>query len=286
VKDILLLSALLAAVGVIPHAANTAARNVEIVGVDYAFKTPSSLPAGRTTFAFRNSGKQYHELNIFLLKPGFSIEDIVKARKEGKSQLPMIEGAVGVLFADPASNAPARLSVDLKSGRDYGVLCIFRDSAKAPRHYEMGMYSVIHVTGATSATPAMAADSVVAVDYAYTKYPREISPGVHSLVFRNAGKHRHEISIALLKKGVTLDSVVAVDKRDGDVDDLFEKNGGIGVLHSAAGVGALGRIVVDFLPGREYLVDCSFSDDDKSPPHYKLGMYGSIKVRPAKRATQ
>jgi hypothetical protein len=198
----------------------------------------------------------------------------------------MIEGAVGVLFADPTSTAPSRLSVDLKSGRDYGVLCIFRDSAKAPRHYEMGMYSVIHVTGAKPAMPPLAVDSVVAVDYAFAKYPREVSPGVHTLVFRNAGKHRHEINIGLLKKGVTLDSVLAVDKRDGDVGALFEKNGGIGVLHSTAGNSALGRIVVDFLPGREYLVDCSFSDDDKSPPHYKLGMYGSIKVRPAKRGMQ
>ena len=148
------------------------------------------------------------------------------------------------------------------------------------------MYSVIHVTGTSPAMPRMSVDSVVAVDYAFAKYPREISPGLHTLVFRNAGNHRHEISVALLKKGVTLDSVVAVDKRDGDVDDLFEKNGGIGVLHSTAGGMALGRMLIDFLPGREYLVDCSFSDDDKSPPHYKLGMYGSIKVRAAKRVTQ
>ena len=285
-KAALALSAVLAGIGAIPHPVNTAAKNVEIVGVDYAFKTPASLPAGRTTFTFRNSGKHRHELNIFLLKPGFKIEDIVKAAKEGKSQLPMIEGSVGVLFSDPTSTAPSRLSVDLKSGRDYGVLCIFRDSDKAPRHYELGMYSVIRITGAAPATPPIAVDSVIAVDYAFSKYPREISPGLHTIVFRNAGKHRHEISLTLFKKGVSLDSLVAVDKHDGDVDPLFEKNGGMGVLHATAGQAALGRIIVDFLPGREYVLDCGFSDDDKSPPHYKLGMYGSIKVKPAMRGTQ
>jgi hypothetical protein len=142
----------------------------------------------------------------------------------------------------------------------------------------MGMYSVIRVTG-PAVRAAIAADSVVAVDYAFAKYPREISPGRHTIAFRNSGKHRHEIHVALLKKGVTLDSVVAVDKRDGDVDPLFDTNGGMGVLHAQPGQTALGGLSIDFLPGREYLIDCGFSDDDKSPPHYKLGMYGSIRVR-------
>lgn len=236
------------------------------------------MRSGLTSFHFRNNGKHSHEFNIFLLKPGVTIDQIVAAAKAGKPQTPMIEGAVGVLFAEPGSMAPAGLATNLLPGRDYGILCIFRDSANSPRHYAMGMYSVIHVTGQRS-TSTIAADSVIATDYAYPRYPRLVSPGPRAIAFRNAGKHRHEFSMALLKKGVTLDSVVAVDKRDGDVDELFEDNGGIGVLHAQPGNAALGSLTVDFLPGREYLIDCSFSDDDKSPPHYKLGMYGSIKVR-------
>jgi hypothetical protein len=200
------------------------------------------------------------------------------AGKANKPQMPMIEGAIGVLFADPGSRALSGLSTNLLPGRTYGVLCIFRDSTGAPSHYSMGMYSVIRVTG-PAVRAAIAADSVVAVDYAFAKYPREISPGRHTIAFRNSGKHRHEIHVALLKKGVTLDSVVAVDKRDGDVDPLFDTNGGMGVLHAQPGQTALGGLSIDFLPGREYLIDCGFSDDDKSPPHYKLGMYGSIRVR-------
>ena len=86
----------------------------------------------------------------------------------------MIEASVGVLFADPTSTAPSPFGVDLMPGRDYGVLCIFRDSTKAPRHSEMGMYSVIHVTGKPAASPPMTVDSVVAVDYAFAKYPRRV----------------------------------------------------------------------------------------------------------------
>jgi len=255
------------------------AKNVEIVGVDYAFKVPSSLPAGRTTFSFTNSGKHRHEFNIFLLKRGVRIDDVIKARKEGKSQLALIDGAVGVLFAEPGSHAPGKLTVNLLPDRDYGVQCIFRDGEKAPPHYDLGMYSVVHVGAGAASSAPIPADSVIAVDYAFSKYPREISPGLHTIAFRNAGKHRHEINLSLFKKGVTLDSLIAVDKHDGDVEPLFEKNGGIGVLHSAAGDPSIGLLVVNFLPGREYVIDCGFQDDDKAPPHYKLGMYGSIKVR-------
>ena len=250
---------------------------VEVVGMDYAFRAPPTLAAGPVTFKFRNQGKKAHELNIFLLKPGVTIDQVIAAGKAGKPQMPMIEGGVGVLFADPGSVAPSGLTANLLPGRTYGIQCIFRDSTDAPRHYEMGMYSTIRVTG-KFVRAQIAADSVVAVDYAFSRYPRQVSPGFHAIAFRNDGKHRHEINVGLLKKGVTLDSVIAVDKKDGDVGELFDRNGGIGVLHAMPGQSALGVLSVDFLPGRDYMLDCSFSDDEKSPPHYKLGMYGSIHV--------
>lgn len=143
----------------------------------------------------------------------------------------------------------------------------------------MGMYRVIHVTGKPAAAASAPADSIIAVDYAFARFPREISPGKHTLVFRNGGRQRHEINVGLFKKGVTLDSLLALDKVDGDVEPLFERNSGFGVLWSNAGESPLGGLTIDFLPGRHYLIDCSFQDDDKSPPHYKLGMYGVIRVR-------
>ena len=145
----------------------------------------------------------------------------------------------------------------------------------------MGMYGILRVTRGATAPPATPADSVIGVDYTY-KYPKELSAGRHSLAFRNDGKQRHEIFAALLKQGVTLDSVIAVTKRKGNVFALLEE--GLGVLHSRGGEPSLGRLDIDFLPGREYLIECGFQDDEKSPPHYELGMYGSIKV-PGKAGT-
>jgi hypothetical protein len=189
----------------------------------------------------------------------------------------MVEGPVGVLFADPGKVSAMRLSTNLVAGRDYAIQCINRDSASAPRHLQMGMYSVIHVTGGRSLgrTVPVKADTIVAVDYAY-KYPRTVAPGPHAFMLRNEGKVRHEMNIALLKKGITLDSALAVDRAGGDVLPLLDYADGL--LHSRAGETALGALELDMLPGREYEIICFFSDDPKSPPHFKLGMYGSMKV--------
>lgn len=252
-------------------------REVEAVGTDYAFQVSSSLPGGPTTFRFNNKGKKRHELNIFLLRPGATVAQVIELQKAGKTTQGPVERPVGVLFAEPGGRSVGRLLTDLIPGREYGVICIFSDTANAPRHYEMGMYSTIRVqTQKPASLGAMPpVDSIIGVDYAF-RYPRTLAPGRHTFLFKNEGKFRHEVSMTLLKPGVTVARVAEVDKAGGNVDALFDD--GIGVLWSRAGESPLGRLEVDLLPGREYMIDCGFSNDDKSPPHYALGMYGSIVV--------
>ncbi len=254
---------------------------VQIVGTDYAFTAPATVPAGRTTLVFKNAGKHSHEFNIFLLKKGSTIDDFLKLRRADKPQMGVvIEAPVGVIFADPGTTGAAKLVTDLLPGREYGIICIFRDSTGTPAHYDLGMYKVLKTTSAVAVKPvAQKIDTVIGVDYAFAKFPREISPGAHTISFRNNGKQRHEFNIGLLKAGVTLDSVQAVDKRGGDVNELFDVTGPGAVLWAVAGTSPLGNLQIDFLPGREYLIECAFKDNDKSPEHYKLGMFGSIKVK-------
>ena len=94
------------------------------------------------------------------------------------------------------------LSAELLPGRTYAIQCIFRDRASAPTHRELGMFKSFTVRQAT--TPAvsvapLAFDTIVGNDYAYTQYPKTLTPGWHHFVFANVGKQRHEISVALLK---------------------------------------------------------------------------------------
>ncbi len=252
-------------------------REVNVVALDYAFQVPRELPPGATTFGLENGGKKRHEFNIFLLKPGATVAQVLELQKAGKSTQALVEGPVGVLFAKPGKTSPSRISTDLLPGREYGVICIFRDTATAPRHFEMGMYSTIRVMAGKPMRSRVAArvDTIIGLDYAF-RYTQQLAAGRHTFVFRNEGKHRHEFSVTLLKPGVTLANVVEVDKVDGHIDPLIDT--GMGLVWARAGEMALGRLEMNLLPGREYLIDCGFTDDDKSPPHYKLGMYGSIKT--------
>ena len=86
--------------------------DVEIIGFDYAFKAPSELPPGLTTFRFRNQGKHRHELNIVQLKAGVTLRQFIDAANASKPLSPMIERTVGVLFAE------ARRSVRLGTQRE------------------------------------------------------------------------------------------------------------------------------------------------------------------------
>ncbi|HEX2722142.1 MAG TPA: hypothetical protein VHM24_04445 [Gemmatimonadaceae bacterium] len=258
--------------------AQPASRTVVIRATDYAFQFPANMPAGRTTFVLENTGKVRHELNITLLKPGVSIDTFMKTVRANETTQSLIVGPVGVLFAKPGERSAAGLTVDLKTGQQYAAICIFRDSAKAPRHYDMGMYSLLTV-GSGREKPARASmvptDTIVGTDYAY-QYPRTLSPGRHRFAFRNDGKMRHELSFILLKPGVTLQKMQETEKAGGDVDSLIDKD--LGLLHSRGGSRPVGVLEFDLLPGREYVIACFFKDDDKAPEHYTLGMFGNIRV--------
>lgn len=255
-----------------------ARRAIDITATDYAFQIPDHIGPDPSIISFTNNGKVEHELNISLLKKGVRIEQMIDAIRQDQTLKPFVDGSVGVLFASPGKKSTGKLGIGLMEGRDYAVICINRDSAKAPMHLEMGMYSVIHVTGKPlfvrdqSQPPG---EAIVATDYAFS-YPRTVAPRHYSFTFQNNGAVRHEVNMTLLKSGATLQQVLAIEKSGGNTDSLFEA--GVDVLLAQPGKASLGRLDVDMLPGREYVIVCFFANDEKSPPHYKLGMYGSIKV--------
>jgi hypothetical protein len=140
----------------------------------------------------------------------------------------------------------------------------------------MGMYTTIAGGKAVAVAdlPQQATDTIIATEYAF-QYPRELTAGRHTFVLKNAGAKRHEINVDLLKKGVTLAQLRAAEMAGEKVDSLFDK--GIGVLHVYGGQSPRGQLSFDVEPGREYLIGCYFKEDPKSPEHYSMGMYGSMR---------
>jgi plastocyanin len=119
-----------------------AATRVNIVANDYAFMPlPPHISPGAATFTFTNRGKVYHELALARLKTGVTIEDLVKAVKEGGRVRAYFDRSVGILMAGPGQSPDGRLMVDLQSGQTYVVYCNFKDTPEAPAHLMLGMYA-------------------------------------------------------------------------------------------------------------------------------------------------
>src|SRR4051812_40319731 len=243
---------LIALASLVAHTRSVAVEpETKIIGFEYAFTIPATLPAGRRSFRFENRGKRAHELNISLLRPGVSIQQFITAANAGKPLSPFIDVPVGVLFAPPSGSSPSALTTDLRPGRTYAVICIFRDSAGKPRHHELGMYSAITVqNGPAAKEPQLPTDTVVGMDYAF-RTATTLSPGVHYLTFVNTGKHRHEVSVSLLKKGVSPRKISQFESSDDDIDNYLDEK--LGLLHAQPGVTPAGLLRINVLPGRVYL---------------------------------
>lgn len=205
---------------VIASAPASAPRAVEIVGMDYAFRVPERVVAGNVSFRFVNRGKKPHELNIALLKRGVTQAQFMAELNAGKPVRALIDVPVGVLFAEPGGRSDGGLVADLLPGRDYVVICIFKDDDKSPKHHQLGMFSLIRPVVGGAAAPPLAVETITGHDYAFTVPP--MAAGRRLLRFVNAGKQRHEFSLARLKPGVTLAKMREVDARGGDVMALFD----------------------------------------------------------------
>jgi hypothetical protein len=125
-------------------------RAIHLVASEYSFVAPETTPPGPTTFTLENRGTKFHEVLIGLLRPGAGAAEIVATHKLGVpfrqlSQHYLEGDASAALFAGPGQTSPASVTIDLKSGRSYVLVCQLRDSVGAVQHAAMGMFRVVRV---------------------------------------------------------------------------------------------------------------------------------------------
>jgi hypothetical protein len=113
--------------------------------------------------------------------------------------------------------------------------------------------------------------TIVGTDYAF-QIPTRIRPGPTLIAFENHGTVRHEMAIALLKPGVSVDTVLQGlargTPRRGFVD------GQAALIVAAPGEAPGPRLWLNLQRGRVYLVSCILRDAPDKPPHVTLGMMG------------
>jgi hypothetical protein len=117
-------------------------RAVTVIGLDYAFQAPDTLPAGPATLSLLNRGTVRHELILYLLNEGRNPGEFLRSTLEERLSMGR---PVGVIFADPGQPARAQLVVDLAQGRSYVFLCVIRDAPDKPPHVALGMAKALIV---------------------------------------------------------------------------------------------------------------------------------------------
>ena len=125
-------------------------RTLRVIATDYALQAPDSADPGTTTFTLQNRGRLVHELVIGLLRPGAGARQMVEAaqhnaRLRDLGNLYLAGPPFGALMSWPGVTSSGRFTLDLRSGRDYALLCQLRDSTQAPQHSALGMVRVLHV---------------------------------------------------------------------------------------------------------------------------------------------
>lgn len=128
-------------------AGGSSPNEVTVIGLDYAFRAPDTLPPGPTAIAFENRGEVDHELILVRLQEGVTVADVMEAVRGGGDPRELTEGGPGILIAGPGQTTASRLLVDLQRGRTYALVCNFRDQPDDPPHTELGMFAGFEVSG-------------------------------------------------------------------------------------------------------------------------------------------
>lgn len=114
--------------------------SVSLTEQEFAYVMPEKVAAGANWWQIKNTGKQPHDLSLYKLENGQTLESLIKtvtteaAQKGPRSLLPMTHWVTG-------SGQTNWLHLDLAAG-DYVILCLTPDFSTMPpgeAHYMKGM---------------------------------------------------------------------------------------------------------------------------------------------------
>lgn len=251
-------------------------RVVEVLGVDYAFDAPASIPSGWTTIRFRNGGQEPHMIFLSRLPEGKTIDDYQRelsapfsrawnaVRDEGVAQDKALEMLFGSLpdwfpqvqFAGgPGLAAPGHASevtMELEPG-NYVLEC-YAKTEDGKIHYMEGMIRPMVVTETRSDGAPPRADIRITLSNDGMEIGGDLTPGRHTVAVHVAENPEqgfgHSVHLARLNPGAKVDEVVKwmnwFDLRGLRTPAPAEFVGG---LHPMA-TGKTAYFTVDLEPGR------------------------------------
>lgn len=132
------------------------------------------------------------------------------------------------------------------------------------------------------AVPQLGAEEVKIIgrDFSFDA-PPILRAGITTFVFENPGAVRHEMIIVPLRQGVT-EQQIAEGHQAGiplrKQMEQFADGEALGILLAKSRQSSSGKLVVELIPGKTYLLLCQLEDPQGMPRHNVLGMYKTFKV--------
>ena len=177
----------------------------------------------------------------------------------------------GVAIGGPEVGAQGDVVVHLTTGV-YLLACV-RRGEDGHRHVHRGESRILHVRAATAADTAFAASprstqSIRMVDFAYVG-PDHWAPGAQLLRIENTGPQDHQLRLARLREGATIQTWTQADNPDTLATAI--------VGMARVGAGKVAYLPIDLTPG-SYIAYCLVADRATKRPHVELGMLRAIQV--------
>jgi len=121
---------------------------------------------------------------------------------------------------------------------------------------------------------------IIGRDFAFDA-PATLGAGVTTFVFGNPGIVRHEMIIVLLRQGVTEQHIKDAHQGGITMRKLMGQFGDgeiLGILLAMPGQSSAGKLIVNLVRGRTYLIICQLEAPEGAPRHNLLGMYTTFRT--------
>ncbi|MGH2591932.1 MAG: hypothetical protein ACRDGG_00280 [Anaerolineae bacterium] len=249
---------------------------VTIKAADFSFEAPDQIEAGLVSLRLANVGHEDHNVQLVRLNDGVTLEQFEAALQQGAEAalaLPLVTIAGGVGVATP--NHHEQVVLNLAEGQ-YVMLCFFASEDGVP-HLAKGMFKPIQVVARKSQAVVQepkSDGSIVMKDFRF-EMPAEIKAGRLTWKVTNQGARPHEIVIAKLLPGKTLDDFMAfMQTYEGEPPVEDAEAGRV----AAMGPGQTGWVNLDLSAG-DYVALCFVPDAATGKAHAEMGMIQFFSVK-------
>ncbi len=230
-----------------------------------SFSGPDTIPAGWTELRLANEGPEFYHMQLMRLDEGKTVADLTAALAEssvapawarhyGGPNPPHVgESSTAVVFLEPGDYA----LIDTVPGKD-GTPHVHHGMAKAVRVEANG--------NGTAVEPE--ADAVIDMfDFNFT-VSRSLVAGKQTIRVNNRGEQPHELFLARLAPGKTVNDLLASLAPDAPPEAIdWRALGGVSVIES----GDHSYFTVDLEPGT-YALLCFAPEQHSGAPHFMMGM--------------